>query len=216
MKRTIFISAAALMLASTFSLTNAVSAHAYGWDDRTSYDDDAGPYSERSRHHGRSREDWRDIMLDQLQNRQGLRDRSEDRWSGREGGSNPMAEGSGGSNCMGRRADYRDLGLGRHGGRNGSHDFMGDRDRNRDDLQDWILDRMERRALLREMLADHMQREDDWGGRASSRFEGAEENDGGSAITRADLRDLILARIRSNGQVDQVLEQIQERIEGEE
>ena len=214
MKRTMFISAAALMLASTFGFTNTLPAKAYGWDDRAAYYDDAGPYNERWSHRGRAREDWRDVMLDRMQHRRGLRDHSGDRWSGREESSDPMAEGSGG-NCMGRRADYRDLRLGRHEGRNGPH-FMADRGSSPDDLQDWILNRMERRALLREMLAEHMQREDDRGGPASSRFEGAEENDGSPALTRTDLRDLILARIRSNGQLDQLLEQIQDRIEGDE
>ena len=51
----------------------------------------------------------------------------------------------------------------------------------------------------------------------SNRFESGEENAGGAAgINREDLRDLILDRIRNRGDVDQLLEQIHDRIEGEE
>lgn len=81
-----------------------------------------------------------------------------------------------------------------------------------------MADRLERRALLRELLAEHMHNR---GGAAgdlvSNRFEGAEENTGGTAgVNREDLRDLILDRIRNRGDVDQLLEQIHDRIGGEE
>ncbi len=56
-------------------------------------------------------------------------------------------------------------------------------------------------------------------GEGMMRDRGSGGTGGGSAasgINRDDLRDLILDRIRSSGQLDQLLEQIHNRIEGED
>jgi hypothetical protein len=98
-------------------------------------------------------------------------------------------------------------------------ELLGDRLRGREDLRDLLTDRLERRALLRQILAEHPVLGERMGNRgdSSDRYEGAEENEGGgTGISRADLRDLILDHIRSRGDVDQVLEQIHNRIEGGE
>jgi len=91
---------------------------------------------------------------------------------------------------------------------------------NRGDPSDLLADRLERRAMLRQMLAEHPVLGEHMGNRgdSSDRDEGAaEESEGGeTGISRADLRDLILDHIRSRGDVDQVLEQIHNRIEGGE
>ena len=119
---------------------------------------------------------------------------------------------------MERHGHVRDLIRDRLEGRNDIRDLVEDRIRSREDLRDLLADRTERRALLRELLAEHMHnRGGAAGSQVSNRFEGAEDNTGGAAgINREDLRDLILDRIRNRGEVDQVLEQIRDRIGGEE
>ena len=86
-------------------------------------------------------------------------------------------------------------------------------------MRDLLQDRLERRALLRELLAEHVQRQEGrLRGHASERLENAAEGRSGfeTGVNREDLRDLILDRIRSSGGVDQLLEQIQDRISGDE
>jgi len=76
---------------------------------------------------------------------------------------------------------------------------------------------LERRALVRELLSDRLRNRGSMADLVSNRFQGSEENDGGATGTnREDLRDLILDRIRNRGDVDQLLEQIHDRIGGEE
>jgi hypothetical protein len=117
-----------------------------------------------------------------------------------------------------KRGHVRDLIRDRLEGRNDLRDLFEDRMRSREDMRDLLADRMERRALLRELLSEHMQnRGGAAGDHVSNRFEGADENMGGTGgINREDLRDLILDRIRNRGEVDQLLEQIHDRIGGEE
>ena len=124
---------------------------------------------------------------------------------------------------MERRGHWRDLIQDRREGRNDLRDLSEDRFRSRDDLRDLLMDRMERRALLRELLAEHMHNRGgmhdrgDMHGAASNRFEGEEEGGGGaSGVNRQDLRDLILDHVRSRGDVDEMLEQIRDRIQGED
>jgi hypothetical protein len=99
-------------------------------------------------------------------------------------------------------------------GRNDLRDLFEDRIRSRDDMRDLLADRLERRALLRELLAEHMHNKGGAAGElASNRAEGADENSGGTTgVNREDLHDLILDRIRNRGDVDQLLEQIHDRI----
>ena len=89
----------------------------------------------------------------------------------------------------------------------------------REDLRDLLQDRLERRALLRELLAEHVRgQEGRLSGLGSERLENAADERSGTetGVNREDLRDLILDRIRNRGDVDQLLEQIRDRIEGQE
>ena len=73
--------------------------------------------------------------------------------------------------------------------------------------------------MLRELLAEHVRgQEGGLRGHASERLENATEERSGTetGVNREDLRDLILDRVRSSGDVDQLLEQIRDRISGEE
>jgi len=119
---------------------------------------------------------------------------------------------------MERCARLRDLLGERLEGRADLRDLLADRIRGREDLRDLIQDRLERRALLRELLAEHVRgQEGRLRGLASERENAAEEGPGATAgVSRDDLRDLILDRIHSRGDVDQLLEQIRNRIDRQE
>jgi len=228
MKRITVISAAAFMLAaSAFSFTTATPAAAYGGSDRVSDRAAADQLRELLGNRIRSREELRDLILDRLQEREALRDLLADRLRGREDLRDRLAERAGGRGDLAdllreraeRRGQLRDLILDRLQERQALRELLGDRLRGREDLRDLLADRLERRMLLRQILAEHPILGERMGnqGDSSDRYEGAEENEGGATgISRADLRDLILDHVRSRGDVDQVLEQIHNRIEGGE
>ena len=187
------------------------------------------------------REALRDLLADRLRGREDLRELLAERGGGRGDLRELLAERGGDrddlrerlADHIGNRGDhaglsrrtawsdaasFRDLIRDRLETRNDLRDLLGDRIRSREDLRDLLTDRMERRALLRELLAEHMNNR---GGSAGdlvlNRSEGSDENPGGTAgINREDLRDLILDSVRNRGEVGQLLEQIHDRIAGEE
>src|SRR5271166_2086131 len=201
MKRATVISAATFMLAALGScLTIATPAAAYGTGDRIS--DRIG-----------SREELRELLGDRIRGREDLRDLLADRSRGREDLRDLL------SDRMERRARQRDLLADRFEGRNDLRELLADRMQSREDLRDLLKDRLERRALLRELLAEHVRaQEGRLSGLGSERLENAadERSGTGTGVNREDLRDLILDRIRNRGDVDQLLEQIRDRIEGQE
>ena len=116
---------------------------------------------------------------------------------------------------MGRRGQFRDHI--RDQSRNDLPDLLEDRMRSREDLRDLIANRLEKRALVPELQSERPRNRGHMADHESNRFESGEENAGGAAgIDREELSDLILDRIRNRGDVDQLLEQIHDRIEGEE
>ena len=141
----------------------------------------------------------RDLLSDRMERRARLRDLLADRFEGRN--------------------DLRELFADRARGREDLRDLSADRMQGREDLRDLLQDRLERRALLRELLAEHVRaQEGRLSGLGSERLENAADERSGTetGVNREDLRDLILDRIRNRGDVDQLLEQIRDRIEGQE
>src|SRR5271166_5669434 len=123
------------------------------------------------------------------------------------------------SDRIGSREEIRELLADRARGREDLRDLLADRSRGREDLRDLLQDRLEKRALLRELLAEHVRaQEGRLSGLGSERLENAADERSGTetGVNREDLRDLILDRIRNRGDVDQLLEQIRDRFEGQE
>ena len=185
------------------------------------------------------REALRDLLGDRLRGREDLRELLAERGGGRGDLRELLAERGGG------RDDLRERLADRIGGRGDLRDFSVDRMERRGHIRDLIRDRLEGRTIsatfskiafgagrtcatslptawragspARATRRDMHNRGDAAGDLVSNRFEGGEENTGGTAgINREDLRDLILDRIRNRGDVDQLLEQIHDRIGGED
>ncbi len=209
MKRTTILSSAAFVLAAWAScLTAPTPAAAYEPGGRLSdrigsREDLRDLLSDRMR----GREDLRALVLDQLREREDLRDLLTDLMRGREDFRDLQED------RMDRRARAD-----RWEGQNDFRDQSADRMQGREDLRGILQDRLERRALLRELLAEHVQRQEGrLHGLASERYENAaEEGSEATGINRDDVRDLILDRIRNSGDVDQLLEQFRDRMEGQE
>ncbi len=114
------------------------------------------------------------------------------------------------------RGHLRELLADRLEGREDLRELLADRLREREDLRDLILDRLGRRALLRELLAEHVASEEGRTHSGASEHGSKERASDAGRISRDDLRELILNRIRDRGEAGELLDELRDRIGGEE